>query len=456
MTQDPTRLGVPTGWTFQQTVANLDVESNVAGIQTGKGIATGNIEFHYRNYGAPNAINIPNASGNNFDFGDRLDTGGNYGCMQVHNFGARQTIWAHNHFNAGNTVQIGIGNSALRSDVTDWTFSDNAGNYSHRRLCVFVSRAKIPQVLSMGVEAPRRAVVSLARDRVCVSYPAAVPKTLLAADRYAFADASIQIKDVARSASEPRDVLLTLAEPLAENTTNSLTVSLAPYTADKTLAVVAPPATLPAFLTRSNVSELRGYQLLNALEIKDSVCYSYPGADYLVDESRFNAGIRYDRVAYCMELQDTNHYQWVFAGMDTFCEDASKLGVPSVERQILHQCYVSNLTVYAGASDNDITVQTGSFPAGNIEFWPNNFAAGNDKGIPGADGSYYDFGDSMTATAPACGHGSMQVHNYLAQETILSMVAFGHSGNTAQFRTPGLGIGNNPNFTAKKDPDWTF
>ena len=62
----------------------------------------------------------------------------------------------------------------------------------------------------------------------------------------------------------------------------------------------------------------------------------------------------------------------------------------------------------------------------------------------------------MTATAPACGHGSMQVHNYLARETILSMVAFGHSGNTAQFRSPGLGIGNNPNSAAKKDPDWTF
>ena len=52
----------------------------------------------------------------------------------------------------------------------------------------------------------------------------------------------------------------------------------------------------------------------------------------------------------------------------------------------------------------------------------------------------------------------MQVHNYLEHETILSMVAFGHSGAGKELNTriPGLGVGNNPNSTAKKDPDWTF
>ena len=45
---DPTRLGVPTsssGIIKQQTVTNMNVRSNKAGITTGNGIATGNIEF---------------------------------------------------------------------------------------------------------------------------------------------------------------------------------------------------------------------------------------------------------------------------------------------------------------------------------------------------------------------------------------------------------------------------
>ena len=113
--------------------------------------------------------------------------------------------------------------------------------------------------------------------------------------------------------------------------TNTLNVSLTPYAETKALTVIAPADGLPACL--ANVAGLEGYLLLNELHVQNNVCYSYPGADYLVDESRFNGGIRFDRVAYCMELQDADRYQWACAAMDTYCEDASKIGVPSVERQ---------------------------------------------------------------------------------------------------------------------------
>ena len=457
-TQDATRLVIPTNFTYQQTIANLDVESNVSGITTGRGIATGNIEMHSADYGKGNKISIPGANADTYDFGDQMNGVGGvgYGCVQVHNYGAKQTLFAVNNFNKGASVCVGIGNRS--SGEPDWTFAGNAGSYSYRRLRVFVSRAKRLDPLPINdVGLPRRAIVSAARDKVCVSYPSAVPQDLQKAERYAFADPSVRIADVSPSAGEPRDVLLTLAQPLEVDTTNALVVSLAPYAADVTLSVVARDGAVPAFLTNA-VPELAGYRLLNELKVTDRVCYSHPGADYLVDESRFDGGMRFDRVAYCMELQDTNSWRWTCAAMDTFCEDASKIGVPSVERQINHQCYVTNLSVYAGASAGALPVHTGNYATGNLEFWPNNYGASNPRNVPGASASDYDFGDSMPDAKLANGHGSMQVHNYLERETILSLVAFGHSGAGKELNTriPGLGVGNNPNSTAKKDPDWTF
>ncbi len=455
-TQDATRLVIPTNFTYQQKIDNLDVESNVSGITTGRGIATGNIEMHSADYGKGNKIGIPGANADTYDFGDQMNGVGGvgYGCVQVHNYGAKQTLFAVNNFNKGASVCVGIGNRS--SGEPDWTFAGNAGSYSYRRLRIFVSRAKSAPPISLAADVtPRRATASLSRDKVCVSYPAAVQQVLQAPDRYAFADPSIRIVDVSPSAGEPRDVMLTLAEPLGVNTTNALVVSLAPYAADATLSVITRDAAIPAFLANA-VPELADYQLLNELQVANTVCYAYPGPNYLVDESRFNSGMRFDRVAYCMELEQTNHWHWACAAMDTYCEDATKLGVPSVERQISHQCYVTNLSVYAGANDGIIPVHTGNWPKGNIEFWPNNYGQGNAKNIPGASGSTFDFGDSVGSTTPASGHGSMQIHNYLEGETILSLVAFGRDGNNTGTRAPGLGIGNNPNNASKGDLDWTF
>lgn len=135
------RIGIPTpasGIFYQQTVSNMDVVSNVAGVTNGTGIATGNIEFWPSNYSAANAINIPNASASTLDFGDGgAGTGSGYGSMQIHNHGASQTLFAINHFGAdGSTLDLGIGNQSTSNP--DWTFAANAGTYSRRLLHVLV------------------------------------------------------------------------------------------------------------------------------------------------------------------------------------------------------------------------------------------------------------------------------------------------------------------------------
>ncbi|HTQ52452.1 MAG TPA: sialate O-acetylesterase [Candidatus Acidoferrales bacterium] len=139
-TDDLGKIGVPvfgSGAEFQQNVAHLDVFSNVKGIVTGTGLNGGNIEFWPNNYDKPNAMNVPNASGDVFDFGDqRTEPADGYGCMQVHNHDARQTLFAINHWREGAHADIGIGNQT--KDNPDWTFAGNAGNYHAMRLKVLV------------------------------------------------------------------------------------------------------------------------------------------------------------------------------------------------------------------------------------------------------------------------------------------------------------------------------
>lgn len=139
-TDDPGKIGVPvfgTGATFQQNVSNMTVYSNVKGIVTGTNLNGGNIEFWPNNYAPPNAANVPNASGDAFDFGDQMAfPPDGYGCMQVHNHDARQTLFALNHWREGNHADIGIGNQP--KDNPDWTFAANAGNYHAMRLKVYV------------------------------------------------------------------------------------------------------------------------------------------------------------------------------------------------------------------------------------------------------------------------------------------------------------------------------
>ena len=134
------KIAVPTsacGASFQQNVANMIVYSNVKGITARQGIKSGNIEFWPNNYGPANSAKVPNASDQAYDFGDQPAGGANgYGSMQVHNHGAKQTLFALNHWTEGPRADIGIGNQPTGNP--DWTFAGNAGSYKTKRLRVLV------------------------------------------------------------------------------------------------------------------------------------------------------------------------------------------------------------------------------------------------------------------------------------------------------------------------------
>jgi sialate O-acetylesterase len=134
------KIGVPTvksGAHFQRNVVNMNVYSNVKGIVTGTGVRGGNIEFWPNNYGPANSANVPNASGEVWDFGDEPgDPADGYGSMQVHNHDARQTLFALNHWREGSHADVGIGNQPTGNP--DWTFAGNAGAYQVKRLRVLV------------------------------------------------------------------------------------------------------------------------------------------------------------------------------------------------------------------------------------------------------------------------------------------------------------------------------
>ena len=138
-TDDAKKIGVPTvssGATFQTNVQNLDVYSTVDDVRTGTGIATGNIEFWPSNYSPSNTSGVPGAA-DVFDFGDSPGPPADgYGCMQVHNHGAAQTVFAVNNWKAAAGADIGIGNST--GETRDWTFTANAGSYANKRLKIYV------------------------------------------------------------------------------------------------------------------------------------------------------------------------------------------------------------------------------------------------------------------------------------------------------------------------------
>ena len=143
-TQDVHQIGIPTIASkarFQQTVKSMDVFSNFSGITSGTGITTGNIEFWPDNYGVINGTNVVGASNDVYDFGDETaPPADGYGSMQVHNYGAKQTLFALNHWVSGAGADLGIGNGPDRTP--DWTFSGNAGSYSSKRLRIYVRETK--------------------------------------------------------------------------------------------------------------------------------------------------------------------------------------------------------------------------------------------------------------------------------------------------------------------------
>jgi hypothetical protein len=135
--------------------------------------------------------------------------------------------------------------------------------------------------------------------------------------------------------------------------------------------------------------------------------------------------------------------------MDAFTDDLTKVGLPTADRKAGFQQYVTNVSIqaYSSATAPTPPIQTGVVARANIEFWPANYSASNAKGIPGASDSNYDFGDYWDGSVSG-GHGCMQIHNYAAQQTILSVSQF-TQGST------GIGIGN-CSYSNGSDKDYTF
>ena len=138
----PTTTAMPTP--FEGLVTNMNIASNVSSIITGNGIATGNIEFWGGGYEAVRGVDIPNASNSEFDFGDRMTTGG-YGSMQIHNHGAEQTLLAFNDWGSrsNDITEMGIGNSDAPG-APDWSLANNAGDYATRKLFVLARSGGTP------------------------------------------------------------------------------------------------------------------------------------------------------------------------------------------------------------------------------------------------------------------------------------------------------------------------
>ncbi|HAP06441.1 MAG TPA: 9-O-acetylesterase [Planctomycetaceae bacterium] len=138
-TKQPKQLGIPTFASaafFQQPVSGLEIFTDVPGLQAGKS-ARGQMEFWPHNYAMENTANVPGAAGNVYDSGDSTaPPEDGYGSMQIHNLESGQTVFAVNHWRAGDRADIGIGNNP--NGPQDWTFSGNAGSWSSKRLRVYV------------------------------------------------------------------------------------------------------------------------------------------------------------------------------------------------------------------------------------------------------------------------------------------------------------------------------
>ena len=112
------------GCVDSSALAAETVRCNVPGVVEGVGIAGGNIEFWPNNYGPANGAQVPGASDSLYDFGDQTgDPRDGYGCMQVHNHDAKQTLFAVNHWREGK----GEGRRPILEDRPRHHFIDQAG-----------------------------------------------------------------------------------------------------------------------------------------------------------------------------------------------------------------------------------------------------------------------------------------------------------------------------------------
>jgi len=142
-----TQLGIPhltlNDVTWETSVTNMNVASNVAGIVTGNSITTGNIEIWKGDQNpTSNDYNVTGFAGNirhDFDDQPKINNANSYGIFQVHNYGAQQTLFAFNRFYNSSNHDLGIGNDS-NSTITTWDYYGKGGiaNYNTAKLYMLI------------------------------------------------------------------------------------------------------------------------------------------------------------------------------------------------------------------------------------------------------------------------------------------------------------------------------
>ena len=409
---------------FQQFVTNLNVyagggaETNVT---TGTGIATGNIEFCPSNYSTVDDIGIPGADDSVYDFGDGgMGIGVGYGSFQIHNYLAGETVFAYNRWGASGADDVGIGNNPAPGGNPDWTFTGNADGYTVKTLVVLVNQfTDVPPHAPEGL-----VVVTSAVGRVELAWDS-VPKTI----------SYIVIRD-GEVAGETSDTHFTdwNVEPGSDYAYQVAAANMfgrSPYSASvpaHTGAGFTPPNVF------TNVPESGEFEIIFGIDLLNDASYrDGREPDYLVNRSESGI-LQFKRVAYYMELDS----EWVYVSMDPFTNNIKAVGIPSSALGYSFQQDVNNMNVFAGGGAEARVVTGENIITGNIEFWPNNYAAGDD-GI-------YNHSDVLTNVNP--GYGCMQIHNHVEESphTILAYNCWGGSG------IDDVGIGNRKSLNT----DWTF
>jgi hypothetical protein len=165
---------------------------------------------------------------------------------------------------------------------------------------------------------------------------------------------------------------------LPENTALTLAVSAVRDLAGNRIATTALAVSAQALPSEivANVGALaNGYKLVYSLDIP--LKGNFVATPDFYRYSQPNFAPPFDRIAYYMELQPLDGdltYLWV--SMDPFTGDINKIGVPVRTTGETFQKNVSNMNVAC----NDPSVTTGTGLAGNLEFWPSNYANANAVG----------------------------------------------------------------------------